>query len=140
MKRHTERVVAAAAVVLAASAVSAGDWPLFRGDPRLTGVAGEALPANLEPLWIFETDEEGFEATATVHGDAVYVGSLDGHVYALDGDSGLVFWAYDTGNRVFSVAPVGDLDLDGRPEVVAGTQDTTNNVVVHVLDGNAGLP
>lgn len=70
----------------------------------------------------------------------VIAGSFDYHVYALDGDSGALFWAYDTGNRVFSVAPVGDLDGDGRPEVVAGTQDTNTNVVVHVLDGDAGLP
>ena len=70
----------------------------------------------------------------------VIAGSFDRHVYAMDGDNGSLFWAYDTGNRVFSVAPVGDLNGDGRPEVVAGTQDTTTNVVVHVLEGDAGLP
>jgi len=70
----------------------------------------------------------------------VIAGSFDYHVYALDGRTGAVFWAYDTGNRVFSVAPLGDLDGDGRPEVAAGTQDTTSSVVLHVLDGDAGIP
>jgi len=70
----------------------------------------------------------------------VVAGSFDYKVYALDGRSGLVLWAFDTGNRVFSVDPVGDLNGDGRPEVVAGTQDTNTKVVVHVLEGDAGLP
>ena len=77
-----------------------------------------------------------------VNGDGrqdVIAGSFDYYVYALDGDSGEVFWAYFTGNRVFSVYPTGDLNGDGWPDVVAGTQDTNNNVVLHVLEGDAGL-
>ena len=69
----------------------------------------------------------------------VIAGSFDGNVYALDGTKGAPLWSFDTGNRVFSVYPVGDLDGDGSPEVAAGTQDTTSNLVVQVLDGNAGL-
>ena len=69
----------------------------------------------------------------------VIAGSFDYHVYALDGTTGEIFWAFSTQNRVFSVHPVGDLNGDGRPEVVAGTQDTNNLVVVHVLDGAAGI-
>ncbi len=65
----------------------------------------------------------------------VIAGSFDYHVYAMDGVDGTVLWSYDTGNRVFSVYPAGDLDGDGRPEVVVGTQDTNDNVVVHVLSG-----
>ena len=70
----------------------------------------------------------------------VIAGSFDYYVYALDGDSGETFWAYYTGNRVFSVYPVGDLNNDGRPEVAVGTQDTGNNNVVRVLEGDADIP
>jgi len=70
----------------------------------------------------------------------VIAGSFDYHVYAMDGDTGEVFWAFNTNNRIYSVAPVGDLDGDGRPEVGVGTQDTNNNKLVYVLDGDADIP
>ena len=70
----------------------------------------------------------------------VIAGSFDYHVYAMDGDSGEVFWAYSTNNRIYSVYPVGDLNGDGTPEVAAGTQDTNNNTLVYVLEGDAQIP
>ncbi|MCB1034820.1 MAG: PQQ-like beta-propeller repeat protein, partial [Acidobacteria bacterium] len=70
----------------------------------------------------------------------VIAGSFDYHVYAMSGTDGSMLWAFDTGNRVFSVHPLEDLNGDGRPDVAVGTQDTNNNVVVHVLDGAAGNP
>ena len=82
-------------------------------------------------------------AIGDLNGDGlsdVIAGSFDYHVYALAGDTGELLWSFDTGNRVFSVSPVGDLNGDGRPEVAVGTQDTTSKVVLHVLDGDAGLP
>lgn len=68
----------------------------------------------------------------------VIAGSFDLHAYAMSGTDGEVLWSYNTGNRVFSVAPVGDLDGDGGPEVAVGTQDTSSNVVVYVIDGGDG--
>jgi len=68
----------------------------------------------------------------------VVAGSFDLHAYAMSGSDGEVLWSYDTGNRVYSVAPVGDLDGDGVFEVVVGTQDTSSNVVVYVIDGGDG--
>jgi outer membrane protein assembly factor BamB len=68
----------------------------------------------------------------------VIAGSFDLHAYAMSGVDGEVLWSYDTGNRVYSVAPVGDLDSDGAPEVVVGTQHTSSDVVVLVLSGGTG--
>ena len=68
----------------------------------------------------------------------VVAGSFDLHAYAMSGADGEILWSYNTGDRVFSIAPVGDLDGDGGPEVVVGTQDTSSNVVVYVIDGGDG--
>ena len=70
--------------------------------------------------------------------DDVVAGSFDLHAYAMSGSDGEVLWSYNTGNRVFSIAPVGDLDGDGSADVVIGTQDTSNNIVVHVVSGGTG--
>jgi len=70
-------------------------------------------------------------------GDVV-AGSFDLHAYAMSGVNGEILWSYNTGNRVFSIAPVGDLDGDGSSDVVIGTQDTSNNTVVHVVSGGMG--
>lgn len=65
----------------------------------------------------------------------VIAGSADYYVYAMSGVDGTILWTYLTGNRVFSVAPLGDLNHDGRPEVGATTQDTNNSTVVYVFWG-----
>jgi len=70
--------------------------------------------------------------------DDVLAGSFDLHAYAMSGIDGEILWSYNTGNRVFSIAPVGDLDGDDSPDVVVGTQDTSSNIVVYVLSGGEG--
>jgi hypothetical protein len=42
---------------LSQSGEAVNDWPIFRGNPQLTGVSGASLPKNLEPLWTFQTSE-----------------------------------------------------------------------------------
>jgi hypothetical protein len=82
-------------------------------------------------------------AIGDLNGDGhedVIAGSFDLNVYAMDGVDGTVLWSYETKNRVFSVAPVGDLDRDGVPEVAVGTQDTTDQTVFMVLSGSSREP
>jgi outer membrane protein assembly factor BamB len=71
----------------------ANDWPIFRGNPQLTGVSSATLPPNLQPRWLFQTGE-GFESSAAVVNGVVYATSLDSNLYAIDLSTGKLKWKY----------------------------------------------
>ncbi|MCC9605254.1 PQQ-binding-like beta-propeller repeat protein [Blastopirellula sp. JC732] len=75
------------------------DWPLFRGDPVASGVAAHALPDKLELLWKYKVEKGAFEGTPAVVDGVVYIGDLDGAVYALSLADGKELWkkSIDTG-------------------------------------------
>ena len=60
---------------------------MFRGDPGLSGRASSVLPARLKRLWTFDAGA-GIESTAAIVNGVVYVGSLDGSLYAIGLDDG----------------------------------------------------
>jgi outer membrane protein assembly factor BamB len=92
-------------------------WALFRGDPASTGVAVSSLPEKPELLWQFTDDDGGFEATAAIADGTVFVGSLDGHLYAIDLETGEQRWKLES-DLGFKAAPavrdgrvyIGDVD------------------------------
>lgn len=105
------------------------DWASFRGDQALTGVAAESLPASLKPLWTFEA-ADGFEGTAAIAGGTVFVGSLDGNLYALDSKSGRVRFKYAAGGEIKS-----------SPAVAGGTVYFGDEAgTFHALDAATGKP
>lgn len=83
------------------SQASSDDWLSFRGNSQLTGVAPGELPENLELLWTFET-EDGIESTAAIATGTVYVGSLDGYLYALNLENGELQWKYQASGEIKS--------------------------------------
>lgn len=122
-------VTAALALPSGARAAStpAPDWPLFRGDPQLTGVAASALPADLKPLWTHRA-AAGIESSAVVAGSLVYVAALDGKLQALALDSGAVKWTYDAG------API-----KSSPSVFAGIVYVGDESgILHAVDAGSG--
>ena len=80
-------------LLLFASHVSFGDWASFRGNPQLTGVADSELPGNPQLLWTFQAGDM-IESTAAVVDGTVYVGALDGTLYAIDAQTGEQKWTY----------------------------------------------
>ena len=122
--------VAALAVLLAwASSAGAADWPRFRGDAAMTGVAADVLPQALKLLWSAEIGES-VESSAAIVGDRIYVGTQPGLLMALAAGTGSVLWKYEASNLAgvgeSSPAVSGDLvfigDLDGVLHAVdAGT-------------------
>ncbi len=69
-------------------------------------------------------------AFADLNGDGiqeVIIGTMDGKVYAYEGDGSLL-WQYDTGvTGIESKAAIADIDKDGFPEVVVGAGSTTTS-------------
>ena len=76
-------------------------WRVFRGNAALTGTANIELPAAPEPRWVFSA-EDSIESSAAIADGRVFVGSLDGRLYALDLDSGAELWRFETGSEVRS--------------------------------------
>ena len=79
----------------------ADDWMSFRGNPQLTGVAAGDFPESPELLWTFETGE-GIESTAAISAGTVYVGALDGNLYAVNLESGTLKWKYRASDEIKS--------------------------------------
>lgn len=74
---------------------------MFRGDARHTGVyAGSKVPAG-KVKWTFRTGNKVRSAPAFYNG-AVYVGSDDGHLYALDAQTGAPKWKFQAAGAVSS--------------------------------------
>src|SRR5205823_10255912 len=110
-------------VCLAASAsdgrpTGGANWPMYRGNPALTGIASGALPEKLSLLWSFKTGGPVKSSAAIIDGH-VFIGSGDGNVYALDLASGKKAWAARTGGPVDS----SPLVLDGK--VFFGSTDAS---------------
>jgi eukaryotic-like serine/threonine-protein kinase len=85
----------------------AGDVAMFRGNAAHTGVYGPSKGQALAGLqWRFMTEGDVISSPAVV-GQTVYVGSGDGHLYALDRTSGTRRWAFDAGNPIPSSPAVG---------------------------------
>ena len=84
---------------------------MFRGDPQLTGRAASDLPRDPKPLWTFESPK-GFTSTAAIVFDAgrgtVYIGGLDGILYALDLATGKPRWTYKATDEIKSSPTVAN--------------------------------
>jgi outer membrane protein assembly factor BamB len=84
---------------------SGGDWPMFRGNPSLTGVASGKLADKLALLWTFKTGAPVKSSPAIVDGK-VFIGSDDQKVYALDLATGAKAWEFATEGPIESSALV----------------------------------
>lgn len=60
------------------------NWPLFRGDAAASGVARTTLPDRPQKLWEFKVQGGAFESTAAIVDGVVYIGDMDGKLYALN--------------------------------------------------------
>jgi len=68
-------------------------WPIFRGDPALTGAAPDTLPDKPALLWTFKTGGP-VKSSAVIGAGRVFIGSDDGNLYAVNFSDGKQVWAF----------------------------------------------
>jgi len=73
-------------------------WPIFRGEPHLTGVSKTSIPDSPKLLWTFQTGDN-IKSSPVVADGKVVVGSTDGFVYCLD-TKGKLLWKVETSNSI----------------------------------------
>ena len=79
-------------------------WPMFRGSSALRGVSTIQLPKPLKLRWNYQA-KESIESSAAIVDGAVYVGSMDGFLYAIDLATGRVRWQYKTAGPIGESSP-----------------------------------
>jgi eukaryotic-like serine/threonine-protein kinase len=91
-------------LLLAGLLSAADDWPQFRGNPQLTGVAPAAVPRILKLLWTYEAGES-IESSAAIAGGTVYVGAESADLLAIDLQSGKLRWKYRAKDGIGESSP-----------------------------------
>ncbi len=104
-----------------------GSWPMFRGQPSLTGIAYGKLSAKLKLKWTYKTGDEVKSSPAVADG-RVFVGSFDEHLHAIDFKTGKGLWKFKTDGTIES----SPLVLNGL--VYTGSEDGK----VYALDAKSG--
>ncbi len=119
----------------------AEDWPQFRRDPALTGVAASAPGDALELAWSVPL---GFsvESSPAIVGGFVYATALPGVLVKLDLATGAEIWRYQPGARE---AEAGDFEEDRFGESSPAVSDGLVFVgdllgVLHAVEAESGNP
>ena len=94
-------------LLLSIANATLGNWTSFRGDPQLTGVADSELPNNPQLLWTFQAGDM-IESTAAVVDGTVYIGALDGILYAINAETGEKRWTYQTNSAIKASPAIHD--------------------------------
>ncbi|HOQ05583.1 MAG TPA: PQQ-binding-like beta-propeller repeat protein [Anaerohalosphaeraceae bacterium] len=71
-------------------------WPMFRGNPQLTGTASGELPEHLTLAWKFKTNGP-VKSTPIAADGKVYITSTDQKLYAVDLKTGSLLWSRELG-------------------------------------------
>src|SRR5580692_4557139 len=75
-------------------------WPMFHHDASHAGATPVSPSHSPSLIWRFRTGGEVWGAPAIGDDSMVYVGSLDGKIYAIDGHSGKELWSFQTFSAV----------------------------------------
>jgi len=110
-----------------ASADDGSNWPMFHHDLALSGYSTSDAPSTNAIAWIYNTGSSISSSPAVVNG-ILYVGAMDGNLYALNINSGSLAWLYDAGAPIYSSPAVGD----------GNVYFLSSDGIVHAVDAVSG--
>src|SRR5437868_3686127 len=99
--------------------LTATSWPLGRGNSLAAGVAKTVLPEKPEVVWKVTIDKGAFDGTPVIADGVVYLGDMDGKVFAWKLADGKELWSHKVESGfIASPAVRGGLlyigDIDGK--------------------------
>ena len=124
---HTQRRGSADHSPQVSAAFGGPDWPIFRGNSAMTGVASGAFPDKFALAWKFKTGD-AIKSSPVVADGRVFIGSQDKKVYAVALADGKPLWNFATKDAIDGSPSVAD-DL-----VFVGSNDS----FVYALDAATG--
>lgn len=105
-----------AGLLLAIPGARPADWPIYRGDARLSGHAETVLPAAPVRLWSVSLGRT-LKSSPVVAGGRVVIGADDGTLRCLALDSGKGLWQFKTSGTVEGPPLIsGDLVVVGTDQ------------------------
>ncbi len=107
---------------------SDGDWPMLQHDAQRSGYTDQEVRPPYEFLWRWHAPPLASRTQPVVAGGILYIGSLDGNMYALNAMTGEIIWTRETGGPIRHSAAV----VDGK--VFFGSHDTN----IYALDAATG--
>ncbi|MYB32836.1 MAG: PQQ-binding-like beta-propeller repeat protein [Acidobacteria bacterium] len=141
MKRQLVFPLLVLSLAAGAAAQDGDDWPQFRRDAALTGIAAAPLGDDLELKWSVPL---GFsvESSPAIAGGFVYATSLPGVLVKLNLEDGAEAWRYRPGA---GEAEAGEFEEDrfgeSSPAVAGGTVYVGDLLgVLHGVDADSGEP
>lgn len=123
MKEALEAVRYGAIKAQAAPAAAPTNGQGQEGDNGTQFFGTEGAPQSaMQPKWTFKTEDE-IRSGPVVHGNAVYVGSYDTNIWAINIETGELIWKRATEGGI-AVTPV--IDTEHR-QILFGSEDYTFN-------------
>ena len=103
------------------------DWPMFHHDLALNGYSVSSASSTNITAWIYDTGSLLFSSPAVVDG-TLYIGAIDGNLYAVNVNSGTLAWTYHARAPIFSSPAVSD----------GSVYFLSSDGVVHAVDALSG--
>ena len=146
------------------------DWPIFRGNPALTGYTNVSLPDNPVLLWTFRSEantksspivynqvvywssrrgqifgvnihgkqvfdyamETAVDAIPMIHNSMLYIGRIDGKLYAISLEKQDTLWTFETWGQI--AASPNRMSFRGKDAIIVGSYDN----YLYIIDSKNG--